>query len=184
MELIEKAIEIATKAHDGQYRKTTDIPYITHPFSVGMMLSMYGYSEEVIVAGLLHDTLEDTDLTIQEIQGQFGKYIAELVQGASEKNKSLSWEERKQATINYLKNATRDLCLIICADKLHNIRSIRKSIELNGEKTWDRFNRGKDKQAWYYRSIVEQLEKNISDEVIFIELKKEVNRIFAGIPSS
>ncbi len=178
MSVIEKAIEVAAKAHDHQYRKATSLPYITHPFTVGMLLMNYGYAEEIVAAGILHDTLEDTELTLEDLRRDFGDVIAELVKGASEADKSLSWEERKQATIENLAFAKKDLCLVVCADKLHNLRSIRKEMELNGEKVWERFKRGREKQAWYYREIIRSLEHNLANEDILVCLKKEWMLVF------
>lgn len=178
MSIVEKAIIVAAKAHEHQYRKATDIPYITHPFSVGMMLLKYGYSEEIIAAGILHDTVEDTDLTLEDINREFGQTIAELVQGASEKDKSLSWEERKQAAIDQLDTAPKNICIVVCADKLHNLRSIQQELEMEGEKVWNKFKRGREKQEWYYRSIVSKLENQLAGEQIFIQLKNEVEKVF------
>ena len=100
MDMVEKAIVFAAKAHDHQKRKGTDIPYITHPFAVGMLLQKEKCSEEVIVAGILHDTLEDTETTFEDLTEMFGLRVANLVQAASEKDKSLPWEVRKQQTID------------------------------------------------------------------------------------
>ena len=158
---IEKAIEVTAFAHEKQYRKGSDVPYIVHPYSVGMMLMHYGYPSHIIVASLLHDTVEDTDLTFADIQSQFGKSIADLVRAVSEENKQAPWEKRKQETLEKLEAASRDACLIICADKLHNIRAIRKALEEKGESVWNHFNRGRHKQAWYYHSIVEKLAKQL-----------------------
>lgn len=179
LDVIERAIEVAAKAHQSQYRKGTNIPYITHPYAVGMMLLKNGCSEEVVAAGVLHDTLEDTPLTFEDIRNVFGEKIAELVKECSEPNKDFSWEERKQLTIKHLETAPKDVCLIACADKLHNIRSIRYELESIGEKIWERFKRGKEKQEWYYREIVDRLAITLEGEQIFNELKEEVEKVFS-----
>ena len=120
MNIVEKAFQFALKKHEGQVRKGTNIPYITHPFAVAMILKHHNYSDEVVAAGLLHDVLEDTTATVAELR-VFGSTVLELVQGASEADTSLSWEERKQARFrSYLKSAEQ---LAAAADKLHNIRS-------------------------------------------------------------
>lgn len=155
MNLIERAIIFAAKAHQGQKRKATDIPYITHPFAVGMMLQQAGCSAEVIAAGILHDTIEDTSATYDELAAQFGKRVADLVLAASEHDKSLPWEERKQHTIAMLKTAELEEIQVIVADKLHNLRSIRQDLASHGDTIWGRFNRGKNDQKWYYTSIVQ-----------------------------
>lgn len=178
MNLIEKAIKVAAKAHKQQYRKDSDIPYIIHPYAVGMILMQYGCSEEIIAAGILHDTVEDTELTFEDISSLFGEYVEQLVRGASEKNKELTWEERKQHTIDSLQHAQKDVCLVVCADKLHNLRSIRKDIEQIGVYAWTRFKRGKEKQEWYYRSVTEKLEKKLQNHQLIIQLKNEISKVF------
>jgi (p)ppGpp synthase/HD superfamily hydrolase len=177
MNLVEKALQEASKAHLGQVRKHTDIPYITHPVAVGMMLQKAGYSEEVIAAGILHDTVEDTDFTLEDIKHEFGTKIAEIVEGCSEPDKSLSWEERKAHTIEFLKTASADIRAVACADKLHNLRSIWNDYDKIGEAVWERFNRGREQQEWYYRNIMESLSCQ-SAFPLLEEMKIEVERLF------
>lgn len=174
MDIIEKALQIASQAHENQYRKHTKIPYITHPVAVGMILMKEGYDEEIVAAGILHDTVEDTDLTLDDIKRLFGQRIASIVEGCSEPDKSLSWEERKKHTIEYLKTAPLEIRVVSCADKLHNIRTIIHDSTDIGEEVWDRFNRGKQQQEWYYTNIAEslghlppafRLQKELSDAV-------------------
>jgi (p)ppGpp synthase/HD superfamily hydrolase len=177
MDIVEKALVIASKSHEGQYRKKTDIPYITHPVAVGMMLLKHGYSEEIVAAGILHDTVEDTPLTIEEIKREFGAYIAEIVEGCSEPDKSLSWKDRKEHTTEFLKTASEDVRAVVSADKLHNIRSIIKDYEQVGEEVWSRFNAGREQQKWYYTSVVNSLGTKSSFELL-TELRVEVDKLF------
>lgn len=180
--VLEKAIEVAAKAHLGQLRKGTKVPYITHPFSVGMILARAGCRDEVIAAGILHDTVEDTSITLSHIREQFGDAVAEIVKGASEPDRSLSWEKRKKHTINFLETAPLDVRLVTCADKLHNIRTIALAYREVGDKVWDRFRRGKKEQEWYYRSLVEVLcdrPDTIEYEPLFNQLKEEVEVLFS-----
>jgi (p)ppGpp synthase/HD superfamily hydrolase len=177
MEIVEKALQIASKSHEGQYRKNTDIPYITHPVAVGMMLLNSGYREEIVAAGILHDTVEDTPLTLEEIKREFGEKIAEIVEGSSEPDKSLPWKDRKEHTIKYLKTAAEDIRAVVCADKLHNIRSIIRDYQQVGEEVWSRFNAGKEQQKWYYTNVVDSLGAHSSFELL-TELQAEVNRLF------
>lgn len=177
MDVIDKALQISGRAHQRQFRKGTDIPYITHPVAVGMLLLKAGYRDEVVAAGILHDTVEDTDLTIEDIRREFGPVIAEIVAGCSEPEKTLSWEDRKEHTIEFLKTASEDIRAVACADKLHNIRSIIDDYAKNGEAVWDRFNRGKNDQSWYYTSLVESLRSSGSFPLVE-ELEKEVKRLF------
>ena len=150
---IEEAIEIAAEAHQGQYRKGTDTPYITHPYAVGLILMEAGCTEAVIIAGILHDTVEDTDLTLEFIRERFGDAIANIVDGCSE-NKALRWRARKTERIESLKTASPEVCTVTCADKLHNLRTIISEYNRIGDAVWDRFHGGVEDQAWYYRSIL------------------------------
>ena len=177
MDVVEKALQVAAKAHEKQYRKRTDIPYITHPVAVGMLLMKAGYADEIIASGILHDTVEDTHLTIVDIENLFGKKIAQIVAGCSEPDKSLSWEARKEHTIEFLKTASDEIRAVACADKLHNLRSIRYDYEQEGDVVWERFNRGKHQQEWYYRNIVKSL-GTLSTFKLLEELQEEVERLF------
>src|SRR3954447_7409410 len=177
MNVIEKALQIAAKAHVNQRRKGSDIPYIVHPVAVGMILMKAGYDEVLIAAGILHDTVEDTDLSLQDVEQEFGTKIAEIVAGCSEPDKSLSWDQRKTHTIEYLKNAPSDIRAVACADKLHNIRSITNDYQQIGAEIWNKFNAGKEKQEWYYTHIVESLRYQNTFPLVE-ELKEAVHNLF------
>ena len=181
MSIIDQAIIFAAMAHKDQTRKSTDIPYITHPFAVGMLLQKAKCSDEVIVAGILHDTLEDTSTTYEELAEQFGSKIAQLVRSASEQDKSLPWEKRKQHTIESLKDANLEEIQVITADKLHNLKSIQDDLVYNGEKLWNRFNRGKQKQHWYYSSIVKELAPRKKEFKLIQELENIVKEVFGSL---
>ncbi len=157
MTLIDQAIEFAAKAHRGQKRKGTKIPYMSHPYAVGMILQQAGCEEEVVIAGILHDTLEDTKTTEEDLLTLFGPDVLEIVKGCSEPDKGASWEERKQHTLDYLKDAPLSIRQVACADKLHNIRSINSDLAKFGEEAWTRFKRGSESQQWYYNGLVESL---------------------------
>ncbi|MFW6035580.1 MAG: HD domain-containing protein [Halanaerobiales bacterium] len=177
----EKAVIMAATAHKGQIRKGSGEPYIIHPFTVAMTLIDEGCNEEVVIAGLLHDTVEDAEITFLNIEEKFGKEVTRLVRGATEVDKSLPWEERKNHTINYIKKAPLDERLLICADKLHNINSMIDDYEKIGEKLWQKFNGNKEQQKWYYTKILESF--NSFDDIpskitIFDRLEKAVNEFF------
>lgn len=181
MNIVDKAIVFAAKVHRNQVRKGTDIPYITHPFAVGMMLQRANCSEEVIAAGILHDTLEDTDTTFEELKDEFGLRIANLVQSASEQDKSLPWEVRKQHTIEHIKDASLEELQVIVADKLHNLQTIHKDLDVMGDAIWQRFNRGKREQHWYYSSIVKALSRRKREFPLIGDLEEEVKAVFGSI---
>ncbi|WP_433945549.1 HD domain-containing protein [Paenibacillus sp. SN-8-1] len=157
MNQIDIAIEFAARAYRNQTRIGTDTPYISHPFGVGMILLEAKCKEEVVIAGLLHDTLKDTDTTEEDIYNRFGREVLRLVEGTSEPDITQPWESRKEHTLEVLKRADLAIRQIACADKLHNLRSIRRDIEAYGDEVWNRFNRGYEELRWYYTSLVESL---------------------------
>ena len=107
--MIFKAIEFAARAHSGQYRKGTKIPYIVHPLGVAKLLIEHGCPDHIVIAGILHDTTEDTPVTLEQIKDIFGLAVAALVEEASEPDKSDTWENRKKSTIQVLGLSLRSL---------------------------------------------------------------------------
>ena len=180
MNLKEKAKIFAVDAHRGQVRKSeTDKPMIMHPISVGMLLEEYSYDEAVVAAGYLHDVVEDTKYTIEDIKTEFGEDVANLVIGASEPDKSLSWEERKKYTIEETKKLPLRNKLVICADKINNAEDITLTFQKSGKMDFSAFNRGEEQQKWYYTSMYESLIYNEDEQLpIFIRLKNAIDNLF------
>lgn len=143
------AIILAAKAHKGQLRKGTDIDYLVHPMEVLEILSSMNADTDLLIAGILHDTVEDTDLTLDRIQDIFGDNVADLV-GKHTENKDLTWEERKQNAIEILRIADQRYQMLILADALSNLRSMYADYRAQGEQLWKRFRAPKEKQSWYY----------------------------------
>ncbi|TAA72727.1 HD domain-containing protein [Planococcus salinarum] len=178
--LIDKAARFAAIKHDGQYRKGSNIPYITHPFGVAMILMEEKQPDSLIAAGLLHDTLEDTEVTEEELFEHFGEEILMLVKAASEPDKTLSWELRKQHTIANLPSHSTEELYLILADKLHNLRSVQADVLKQGNAVWGRFKRGKREQSWYYMSIVHELRARKREIPLIRKLEEEAMELFTG----
>ncbi len=180
MNLKERAKAFAIKAHMGQVRKSEpDKPMIMHPISVGNLLEDYGYDDEIIAAGYLHDVVEDTKYTIEDIQNEFGKKIANLVMGASEPDKTLSWEERKEHTIKETKTLPLANKLVICADKINNLEDMMLKFEKNGKKDFSSFKRGEEQQKWYFTNVYESIIYNEDANLpIFKRFKNGVDNVF------
>lgn len=180
MNLKERAKSFAIKSHMGQVRKSEpDKPMIMHPISVGNLLEDYGYDDEIIAAGYLHDVVEDTKYTIEDIQNEFGKKIANLVMGASEPDKTLSWEERKEHTIKETKTLPLANKLVICADKINNLEDMMLKFEKNGKKDFSSFKRGEEQQKWYFTNVYESIIYNEDANLpIFKRLKNAVDNVF------
>lgn len=182
---IQKAIVFATLKHQNQKRKGTDIPYIVHPMEVMQILTDMRCNENIIIAGILHDTLENTATSPKEICDIFGQDILKIVQSESE-DKSKSWKERKQNTINHLKDASPESKIVCFADKFSNIRSMLRDKENIGQQLWQRFNAHKEQIEWYYRSIANVLKETKLDgfcdtkkfKELFKEFEETINNVF------
>ncbi len=180
MDIKEKAKIFAIQAHMGQVRKSEpDKPMIIHPIGVGKLLESFGYDDNVVAAGYLHDVVEDTKYSIEDIEREFGKDIATLVMGASEPDKSLSWEERKKHTIEETKNLPLRNKLVICADKINNLEDLFLKFEKSGKRDFSAFKRGEESQSWYYTNIYESLIFGEDKELpIFLKLKDILDKVF------
>lgn len=157
MDIVNRAIEFAAEAHRDQVRKGTNTPYITHPYAVGLILTRADFDPEVVAAGILHDTIEDTTTTLDDLRARFGERVAGIVEGASEPDRGATWEERKEHTLHYLRTAPYEIRAVACADKLHNLTTIADAHSIEGEAVWSRFKRSRTAQAWYYRGLVDSL---------------------------
>ena len=174
-ERIQAAINLASRLHAGQSRKAdSGLPYISHPFSVAWMLNSYGASEDAIVAGLLHDVLEDASgYTFSDLVKDFGQEVADNVQSLSEAkepeteaDKKASWEARKRGYLDSLSQASPEAWLVGCADKIHNLRSMMSAYEHLGEKLWDSFNAPKDKKLWLYGQVLELARQKLLHPIV------------------
>jgi (p)ppGpp synthase/HD superfamily hydrolase len=178
---IEKALALALTAHQGQKRKGGGTPYILHPIEVGLLLSQAGASDESVCAGFLHDILEDTGMDIAKVRDLLGERVADLVGFMTEpEHNTLPWEQRKQHTIE-LVSRTEDpeKLLLLLSDKLSNLRSIRRDQNRLGSKIWDRFNAGKDRQAWYYKSIAKAIQPRLGEHPLYGEYDQILRDLFA-----
>ena len=175
--MLVRAIQFAALKHQGQLRRKSNIPYFVHPAEVMQILTANDCDEDTIIAGVLHDTIEDTDATYDEIKDIFGEHIASLVSGESE-DKSKSWKVRKQGQIDSLKNDnTVEHHEICCADKLSNMRAIYHDLQTIGDEVWTKFKATKEQVQWYYKSIIENLVL-VQDRPMYKELRKYYTMVF------
>lgn len=180
MNIKSRAKEFAIKAHEGQRRKSDiEKPMIIHPIDVGNILEEYGFDDNVIAAGYLHDVVEDTKYELEDIKKLFGEDIASLVEGDSELDKILSWEERKQHTIDTIKSLDRRHKAICCADKISNLEDLRILFGIKGEYDFSMFARGYESQKWYYTEIYHSLiENEDSNFEMYKRLKELLDDVF------
>lgn len=188
--LITQAILFAMEKHGsvknkdgtiGQKRKGSGLPYIVHPMEVWQILRNNNCSTVVQIAGLLHDTLEDTDATPEEIKEKFGADVLALVQTESE-DKSKSWKERKQATLDALEKASTETKQVCCADKLSNCLAQLYDYNQIGDALFERFNKQStpELQGWYYKGIVKAL-ASLEGMEMYSDLQKTVKNLYGDV---
>lgn len=180
MEMKGKAKRFAEKAHAGQYRKTGNIPYITHPIRVAALLESSGASDELVCAGYLHDVVEDTTIGIDEIEKEFGERVADLVRSHTE-DKSKTWKERKQHTIDILKTAEPEVKQLIIADRLDNLLSLEADLQRIGPDVWNVFNAGYEDQKWYNMELLKHMDDGLPEKErpkFFDDFSAVIQRIF------
>ena len=154
------AFLFAADKHSGQTRKASTIPYIAHLMGVASLVLEFGGDEDMAIAALLHDVVEDCGGVpmLREIRRRFGSRVAKIVDGCTDsyRDPKPPWRERKQTYLRHLKKAEAETRLVSAADKLNNVRSILSDYRELGESIWKRFNGGREGTLWYYRSLLEE----------------------------
>lgn len=148
-EIEKKAKQFAYEAHKGMTRKGKDTPFTYHLELVNKILKTLTTDEEILAAGWLHDVIEDTPITLDELKKEFNPKVCYYVDLETE-DKSLPWKDRKLKQIEELRRNNFEVALIAYADKMANLTEMDSDYQLEKEKLWKRFNRGKDEQHWYY----------------------------------
>jgi (p)ppGpp synthase/HD superfamily hydrolase len=159
--VLERALRWAAVCHRDQVRKGSDTPYVEHVMGVALMLDRLGFAEEVVIAGLLHDVVEDTSATLADIETMFGARVAETVRHCSEQKTDAAgrkrpWIDRKRDHLEVLQQAPTDARAVVLADKLHNLISIELDLR-EGRAVWSKFNADRLQVLEYHRKTLEQL---------------------------
>jgi (p)ppGpp synthase/HD superfamily hydrolase len=156
----QKALLFAAQKHAGQARKVSTIPYIAHLMAVASLVLEAGGDEDLAIAGLLHDVVEDCGgkKMLQQVRRRFGARVATIVDGCTDTYviPKPAWRDRKQAYLSRLKNEGSDTRLVSAADKLNNLHSILSDYREIGESVWSRFHGGRDGTVWYYRTLLDE----------------------------
>lgn len=184
MELVSEAVSFAAKAHDGMRRKQSNTPYIMHPLEAAVIVSTMTDDQHIISAAALHDVVEDTTVTRDEIEEKFGKRVAALVASETENKRAdlppeETWRTRKEESLKLLQS-TDDIAVLMVwlGDKLANMRSIYRDWKQFGEGIWQKFNQKDPEQhRWYYTSVAESTEK-LKDYPAWQEYKTLIDLVF------
>ena len=187
---LDDALILAARAHRTQMRKGGDVPYVQHPVHVAIILLKHRFDEEVVIAGLLHDVVEDCGVDPAEIRARFGERVADLVASVTETKvdaaagdsappRERPWRTRKEEALAHLANATPDSAALKAADALHNCQSTLRDLEAYGTAAWSRFNAPPPDQVWYYRAVAGGVRAKLGDHALWRELDAVVERIAA-----
>ena len=184
--LLQRAIDVAIETHMGQVRKGKQVPYVTHVLSVGLILARVTDDEEIIAAGILHDTVEDSEgpnqVTVEDLEIDFGKRVAAMVNdvtepsfaqgyGRARQNKKATWLQRKMAALNHIKDMQHDSKLVKSADVLHNLTELVQDLEKDGDKVWERFNASKADTIKRYNALIPELKRTWSENPLIEDLE-------------
>ena len=181
--LLDRAIIFAVKAHAGTERRGKGFPYIVHPLEAVEIVATITPDQELLAAAALHDVVEDTDVSVDEIRAEFGDRIAALVaaesdtfeEGVSEED---SWHSRKRAAIERLASASHDAKIVALGDKLSNMRAIARDWAVQGDSFWNIFHAKDPKDhEWHYRGLAESL-RDLQDTFAYKEFESLINQVF------
>jgi (p)ppGpp synthase/HD superfamily hydrolase len=156
---LEQALRYAALGHRGQVRRTGELPYFEHVVAVAWILDRAGFDEDVVIAGLLHDLVEDTATTPQDIESRFGRVVADLVGYCSEQKtdaegRKRPWIDRKRDHLACMARAPVEARAVVLADKIHNLISI--DIDLReGRPVWSQFHADRASVLLYYRQAIQ-----------------------------
>lgn len=164
MDLLSEAIILAARAHDGMVRKSDPLPYVLHPMEAAVIVGSMTADQEILSAAILHDVVEDADVTLLEIEEKFGERVKDLVASETEYKRAYlpaaqTWQMRKEESIAVLQD-TDDIGvkMLYLGDKLANLRSIHKAYRVKGDAIWQQFNQtDPEKHHWYYRTIAQAI---------------------------
>ncbi len=182
-ELLDRAIIFAVRAHAGTERRGKGFPYIVHPMEAVEIVATMTPDQELLAAAALHDTVEDTDVTVDQLRAEFGDRIADLVaaesdafvEGVSDED---SWYARKQAAIDRLAKAPHDAKMVALGDKLSNMRAIARDYAVQGDALWNLFHAKDPKDhEWHYRGLADSL-RELQDTFAFREFESLINQVF------
>ena len=182
-ELLDRAIIFAVRAHAGTERRGKGFPYIVHPLEAVEIVATITPDQELLAAAALHDTVEDTAVTEEDIRKEFGPRIADLVAAESDvfpegQSEEQSWHARKQAAIHRLAQSSHDAKIVAIGDKLSNMRAIARDYAVQGDALWNLFHvKDKASHAWHYRGLLESL-RELEDTFAFREFETLVNQVF------
>lgn len=182
-DLLDRAIVFAVKAHHNTERRGKGFPYIVHPMEAVEVVATITPDQELLAAAALHDTIEDTDVTVEQICAEFGDRVANLVHAESDRfveglSEAESWRDRKQEAIDRLAAAPHDAKIVALGDKLSNMRAIWRDYQVKGDELWKIFHvTDKELHEWHYRGLAASLSE-LGDTFAYKEFVRLIDEVF------
>ncbi|MDK8726675.1 MULTISPECIES: HD domain-containing protein [Corynebacterium] len=174
-----RGIAIASRAHDGHYRKGSGVPYISHPMSVMLIAASVTNDEDVLLAALFHDILEDVpeNYSRAEMEDEFGPRVVEIVEGVTKDSSLPSWQERADAYLEQLSHGSEESVIVAAADKFHNLSQTLEDLDRDGHALWERFRSTPSQQLWWYTSVRNVIAERLPDLPLLADLGVLIERL-------
>ena len=174
-----RGIATASRAHDGHYRKGSGVPYISHPMSVMLIAASMTNDEDVLLAALFHDILEDVpkNYSREQMENEFGPHVVEIVEGVTKDSSLPSWQERADAYLEQVSRGSEESVIVAAADKFHNLSQTLEDLDRDGHALWERFRSTPSQQLWWYTSVRNVIAERLPDMPLLADLSVLIERL-------
>jgi (p)ppGpp synthase/HD superfamily hydrolase len=184
-ERYERALALAARAHREQTRKASDVPYVVHPVHVSVILIRHGFDEDVAIAALLHDVVEDQDVPLADIEAAFGVRVAGIVAALTEQKRAggmpRPWETRKEEALAHLRSAGPEVAAVKAADVIHSVRGLAAALRIDGPEVWRSFSRGPALTLQFYRTAAAIIDAKLPGHPLAAEAAAAVDELAKAV---
>ncbi|OFM86300.1 guanosine polyphosphate pyrophosphohydrolase [Corynebacterium sp. HMSC063A05] len=181
-----RGIATASRAHDGHYRKGSGVPYISHPMAVMLIAASVTNDEDVLLAALFHDILEDVpeNYSRAEMEDEFGPRVATIVDGVTKNSSLPSWQERADAYLEQLSRGSAESIIVAAADKFHNLSQTLEDLDREGHSLWRRFRSTPSQQLWWYTNVRNVIAERLPDMPLLDDLDILIERLDSWVQAA
>ncbi|AIN81933.1 MULTISPECIES: HD domain-containing protein [Corynebacterium] len=185
-ERLMRGIATASRAHDGHYRKGSGVPYISHPMAVMLIAASVTNDEDVLLAALFHDILEDVpeNYSRAEMEDEFGPRVVEIVEGVTKDSSLPSWQERADAYLEQLSRGSAESIIVAAADKFHNLSQTLEDLDREGHSLWRRFRSTSSQQLWWYTNVRNVIAERLPDMPLLDDLDILIERLDSWVQAA
>lgn len=181
-----RGIATASRAHDGHYRKGSGVPYISHPMAVMLIAASVTNDEDVLLAALFHDILEDVpeNYSRAEMEDEFGSRVVEIVAGVTKDPSLPSWQDRADAYLGQLSRGSEESLIVAGADKFHNLSQTLEDLDRDGHALWERFRSTPSQQLWWYTSVRNVIAERLPGMPLLDDLDVLIERLDSWVQAA